>query len=183
MIQGKRRAWLKRLLILLSGPVVMVVVVLTVFAVFERGPGYTAEQWNQDHGDAFTYYLSEYTIPINSARAEKQACNEKNTLADSIEPCKRFVQILTEREDELIRVADRFEYLAGMAPNDIPAEWKQASYETARILRSMREANMLLVAGWTERDEEKWKLGWRQKDKADQAFRTLSRELNTGETP
>ncbi|MGH2667959.1 MAG: hypothetical protein ACRDH5_02350, partial [bacterium] len=60
---------------------------------------------------------------------------------------------------------------------------KKALNDTSRILRSMQEADMLLVAAWSERDEGQWQEGWRQRNEANEEFRKLSRTLNAADTP
>jgi len=161
----------------------MVVVLLTLSAIFERGSESTEEQWGHEITEAFTYYIDEHLIPVNSALAAERSCNQESYLADVIKACERFIQVLTERKDELTRAADRFESLAGSAPNETPAEGKQVLYETSRVLRSMHEADMLLVAGWSERDEQQWETGWGRKDEARQVLRILSEELHAGDAP
>lgn len=171
-----RRPWWRGLLIRLSGPAILLLLVLTVFAVYERGSERTVASWDEEVSDAFIYYVDYYLIPV--ARAADPSCDETIPPADASANCEDLIRALTERADELDRAADNFESLADNAPSDAPSESKQAVYETARVIRSMWEGDEMLIAGWSERDEEKWESGWRRREEARQSLRNLSRELS-----
>jgi hypothetical protein len=179
------RPWWVRLLILITGPAILLILVLIVFAVWERGGerALTTEEWSAAVGEVFEYYTLGYVAPVAMVQGRNPNCNQKSQLTDIAEDCEAVVQRLRDHSGKLTRAADRFDYLAARAPPEIPMEWKQELYDVSEILRSTRDADMLIVRGWSERDQEQWQLGWRQKGEADDDFRSLSRRSSLGETP
>ena len=172
MTENKRWPWWRIVLVVLAIPVGAL---FLIFTVFERGSS-SSDTWNTQVDDAFAFYVTEYITPVNSHLEADLSCYGDST-GDVVEACDAFVKTLREREDELIEAADQFESLATTTPEGASREWELSLYELSRILRSMQEADGLLVTAWSERDELQWGLGWQYKERAGERSRSYTRRL------